>query len=108
MASVRHRANAPGRVVFGVTDPGHAVATHLNNDLANAFQKIGFVSSVNQCLTTADEHLQLPIGSPEMLLGAQTFADVHRHADDLDTVVAIANRVEIGVKDHLTDPRANA
>ena len=65
IAELRGNTNRVGLVLFGESDPGHAIAARIDDDLANAFEEFRFVRRADELLVAAAECEKRPVKALE-------------------------------------------
>ena len=110
------RAHGLGRVLFGETDPGHAVAADFYRQPADGLQQLSLVSGANEHLITLREHAQGAVGVAQIrrALGHAAFqrgGDLLQHGlgplalRNVAVVAAHPKVVPLIVKDRLASVR---
>src|SRR5467141_2106330 len=65
VAELRGNTNRIGLVLLGQSNPGHAIAARIDDDLANAFEEFRFVRCADELLVAAAECEKRPVKALE-------------------------------------------
>ncbi len=97
-AFMRLQHNGAGRIMLGISDPGHEVTANLHRQLANIVQQLLFVARTYQRLVAQAQHAQGTVQALQFQRGLFLFGNILQGAFDTD---GAARFIADGITDHM-------